>query len=173
MCSRSMLVTTERIGESFRNERSLSSASATRYCDFPKRAFDPIASTRPPTTTVGSSPPPAKTAATIEVVVAFPCMPAMAMPYFSRINSASTPPRCPTQRQRTTPRPTPLAPPPPRRRLPPHQPRWNPQQPENPSPPPPPPKHPSPNTPRRPQSRQRLRIHPLMIIRRPRKRHKD
>src|SRR5207248_1768618 len=33
MCSRSMLVTTERIGESFRNERSLSSASATKYCD--------------------------------------------------------------------------------------------------------------------------------------------
>ena len=48
-----------------------------------------MASTRPPTTTVGSSPPAASTAATIEVVVVLPCMPAMAMPYFSRINSAS------------------------------------------------------------------------------------
>ena len=56
MCSRSRLVTTARIGDSFRNERSLSSASATRYCVVPSRAFDPIASTRPPTTTVGSKP---------------------------------------------------------------------------------------------------------------------
>ena len=48
-----------------------------------------MASTRPPTTTVGSSPPAANTAATIEVVVVLPCMPAMAMPYFSLINSAS------------------------------------------------------------------------------------
>src|SRR5205807_105258 len=69
MCSRSMLVTTDRIGESLRNDRSLSSASATRYCDLPRRAFDPMASTRPPTTTVGSSPPAARTAATIDVVV--------------------------------------------------------------------------------------------------------
>ena len=89
MCSRSILVTTDRIGESLRNDRSLSSASATRYCDLPSRAFEPIASTRPPTTTVGSSPPAAKTAATMEVVVVLPCMPAMATPYFSRINSAS------------------------------------------------------------------------------------
>ena len=84
-----MLVTTARIGESLRNERSLSSASATRYCDLPSRAFEPMASTRPPTTTVGSSPPAASTAATIEVVVVLPCMPAMAMPYFRRISSAS------------------------------------------------------------------------------------
>ena len=49
-----MLVTTARIGDSFRNERSLSSASATRYCDLPSRALEPMASTRPPTTTVGS-----------------------------------------------------------------------------------------------------------------------
>ena len=72
-----------------KNERSLSSASATRYCDLPRRAFDPMASTRPPTTTVGSSPPAASTAATMEVVVVLPCMPAMAMPYFRRISSAS------------------------------------------------------------------------------------
>jgi hypothetical protein len=36
------------------------------------------------------SPPPApSTAAIIEVVVVLPCIPATAMPYFSRINSAS------------------------------------------------------------------------------------
>ena len=39
--------------------------------------------------TVGSSPPAASTAATIDVVVVLPCIPAMAMPYFRRINSAS------------------------------------------------------------------------------------
>ena len=33
MCSRSRLVTTARMGESLRKERSLSSASATRYCE--------------------------------------------------------------------------------------------------------------------------------------------
>jgi hypothetical protein len=35
MCSRSRLVTTARMGESLRKERSLSSASATRYCVVP------------------------------------------------------------------------------------------------------------------------------------------
>ena len=40
------------MGDSLRNERSLSSASATRYFDLPSRAFEPMASTRPPTTTV-------------------------------------------------------------------------------------------------------------------------
>ena len=40
-------------------------------------------------TTVGSRPPAASTAATIDVVVVLPCMPAMAMPYFRRISSAS------------------------------------------------------------------------------------
>ena len=84
-----MLVTTARIGHSLRNERSLSSASATKYSDLPTRAFEPMASTRPPMTTVGSRPPAASTAATIEVVVVLPCMPAMAMPYFRRISSAS------------------------------------------------------------------------------------
>ena len=44
MCSRSRLVTTARIGESLRKERSLSSASATRYCVVPRRAFEPSAS---------------------------------------------------------------------------------------------------------------------------------
>ena len=89
MCSRSMLVTTARIGESRKKDRSLSSASATRYCDLPDRAFDPMASTRPPTTTVGSRPPAANTEAIIEVVVVLPCMPATAMPYLNLINSAS------------------------------------------------------------------------------------
>jgi len=78
-----------RMGDSLRNERSLSSASATRYCELPRRAFEPRASTRPPTTTVGSRPPAARTEATMDVVVVLPCIPATAMPYFRRISSAS------------------------------------------------------------------------------------
>ena len=44
---------------------------------------------RPPTTTVGSRRPSASTAATIEVVVVLPWVPATAIPYLSRISSAS------------------------------------------------------------------------------------
>ncbi len=44
---------------------------------------------RPPTTTVGSSPAAPSTAATMEVVVVLPWVPAMAMPYLSRMSSAS------------------------------------------------------------------------------------
>src|SRR5271166_245792 len=89
MCSRSRLVTTARMGDNFRKERSLSSASATRYCDLPRRAFEPRVSTRPPTTTVGSRPPAASTVAIIDVVVVLPCMPATAIPYLRRMSSAS------------------------------------------------------------------------------------
>jgi hypothetical protein len=38
---------------------------------------------------VGSSPAAARTLAVMEVVVVLPCAPAMAMPYFKRINSPS------------------------------------------------------------------------------------
>ncbi len=44
---------------------------------------------RPPTTTVGSKPAARSTVATSEVVVVLPCEPAIAMPYFTRISSAS------------------------------------------------------------------------------------
>src|ERR1035437_5183484 len=81
------------MGESLRKERSLSSASATRYCVAPRGAFEPSASTRPPTTTVASRPPAESTEATMEVVVVLPCMPAVAMPYLRRISSASISPR--------------------------------------------------------------------------------
>ncbi len=84
-----MLVTTASVGESLRNERSDSSASATRYSPLPSRAPEPRTPTRPPTTTVGSSPPRSSTSATIEVVVVLPWLPAIAMPYLSRISSAS------------------------------------------------------------------------------------
>src|SRR5512140_130924 len=84
-----MLVTTATVGESFRNEPSLSSASATRNSPWPSFAFDPRLFSFPPTTAVGSQPAVASTVATIEVVVVFPCVPAIAMPYFIRINSAS------------------------------------------------------------------------------------
>src|SRR5659263_335246 len=84
-----MLVTTATVGESFRNEPSLSSASATRNSPWPSFALDPRLFSFPPTTAVGSQPAVASTVATIEVVVVFPCVPAIAMPYFIRINSAN------------------------------------------------------------------------------------
>ena len=47
----------------------------------------------PPTTTVGSRPASFRTVAVIDVVVVLPWLPAIAMPYFSRISSASSSPR--------------------------------------------------------------------------------
>ena len=44
---------------------------------------------RPPTTTVGSNPAALRTVATKDVVVVLPCEPAIATPYFTRINSAN------------------------------------------------------------------------------------
>ncbi|GIW55261.1 MAG: hypothetical protein KatS3mg082_1665 [Nitrospiraceae bacterium] len=84
-----MFVTATMVGESRRKEPSLSSASATRRSPRPRRAWLPSAFTLPPMTIVGSSPPCASTLATIEVVVVLPCAPAIAMPYFNRISSAS------------------------------------------------------------------------------------
>src|SRR5512141_2440474 len=84
-----MLVTTATVGESFRNEPSLSSASATRNSPWPSFALDPRLFSFPPTTAVGSQPAVASTVATIEVVVVLPCVPAIAMPYVIRISSAS------------------------------------------------------------------------------------
>ncbi len=89
MCSRSMLVTTANVGDSLRNDRSLSSASATMYWPPPSRALLPNALRRPPMTAVGSRPARSSISATIEVVVVLPCAPAMAMPTRSRISSAS------------------------------------------------------------------------------------
>ena len=77
------------VGESLRNDPSDSSASATRNSPWPSRALVPSPCTRPPTTTVGSKPPAPSTAATIEVVVVLPWVPAIAMPYLRRISSAS------------------------------------------------------------------------------------
>ncbi len=84
-----MLVTTATVGDSFTNDPSLSSASATRKSPEPSLALDPRLLSFPPTTAVGSHPAAARTVATIEVVVVFPCVPAMAMPYFIRMSSAS------------------------------------------------------------------------------------
>ena len=55
----------------------------------PRQAFVPIARTRPPTTIVGSRPAAWRIDPVIEVVVVLPCEPAMAMPVFTRITSAS------------------------------------------------------------------------------------
>ena len=72
-----MFVTTAIVGVSLRNDPSLSSASATKRSPSPCRAFVPSALTLPPTTTVGSSPAARRTVATSEVVVVFPCEPAI------------------------------------------------------------------------------------------------
>ena len=84
-----MVVTTAMVGVSFRKEPSDSSASATRYSPWPSRALEPKLVTRPPTTTVGSSRASARTAPIMDVVVVLPWVPATAMPYLSRISSAS------------------------------------------------------------------------------------
>src|SRR6266542_2983822 len=81
------------VGVSLRNVPSDSSASATRNSPRPSRALVPRPCTRPPTTTVGSRPAAPSTAATMEVVVVLPCVPAMAMPYLSRISSEHLGPR--------------------------------------------------------------------------------
>src|SRR5580765_3302159 len=84
-----MFVITAIVGNSFRNERSLSSASATISSPRPSRALLPNALSRPPMTAVGSSPARSSTSAIIDVVVVFPCEPATAMLNRSRISSAS------------------------------------------------------------------------------------
>ena len=89
MWSLSMLVTTAITGIRFRNEASDSSASTTMYSPPPRRALAPAEFSRPPITKVGSSPPAASTLATRLVVVVLPCVPAIAMPCFSRISSPS------------------------------------------------------------------------------------
>ena len=89
MWSLSMFVTTATTGIRFRNEASDSSASTTMYSPLPSRALAPAEFSRPPITNVGSRPPAASTLATRLVVVVLPCVPAMAMPCFSRISSAS------------------------------------------------------------------------------------
>jgi hypothetical protein len=84
-----MLVTMATVGDSFRNERSDSSASATMKSPRPRRAPEPSTPSRPPTTTVGSRPPLSRIIATIDVVVVLPWLPATATPYFRRMSSAS------------------------------------------------------------------------------------
>ena len=84
-----MFVITAIDGDSFRNERSLSSASTTMYSPWPSRALLPKALSRPPITAVGSRPARSSTSAIIEVVLVLPCAPATAMPKRSRISSAS------------------------------------------------------------------------------------
>src|SRR3990172_6021374 len=84
-----MVVTTAMVGESFRKDPSLSSASATRKSPRPSFALVSRPLRRPPMTIVGSSPPSARTVASMEVVVVLPWVPATATPYLRRISSAS------------------------------------------------------------------------------------
>ncbi len=84
-----MFVTTATMGDRSRNVPSLSSASATRISPWPRRALLPSVRSLPPTTMVGSRPASRSTDPSSDVVVVLPCVPAMAMPYFMRISSAS------------------------------------------------------------------------------------
>ena len=84
-----MFVMTAIDGQSIRNDRSLSSASATMNSPLPRRALLPKALNRPPITAVGSSPARSSARAIIDVVVVFPCEPATAIENRSRISSAS------------------------------------------------------------------------------------
>src|SRR5512134_145792 len=84
-----MLVTTAMVGDNLRNEPSDSSASATRNLPWPSLALLPRVLSLPPMTMVGSMLPWVSTVETMEVVVVLPWVPAMAMPYFIRISSAS------------------------------------------------------------------------------------
>src|SRR6187455_2939296 len=63
-----MFVITAIVGNNFKNERSLSSASATISSPRPRRALLPKALRRPPITAVGSSPARSSTTAIIDVV---------------------------------------------------------------------------------------------------------
>ena len=89
MWSASMFVTTDRIGIRLRNDASDSSASTTMYSPAPSAEFAPTLFSLPPMTKVGSKPASASTQVTSEVVVVLPCVPAIAMPRFRRISSAS------------------------------------------------------------------------------------
>ena len=64
---------------SLRNDRSLSSASATMYSLAPSRALLPKARSAPPITAVGSRPARSSTSAIIDVVVVLPCAPPTAI----------------------------------------------------------------------------------------------
>ena len=96
-----MFVMTAKRGESFKNDRSLSSASATRYLPRPSLALLPNELTRPPITTVGSRPATSSTRAIIDVVVVLPCAPATAIPWRSCMSSARTSARATTGKPRS------------------------------------------------------------------------
>ena len=89
MCSGSMLVTMQTVERSLVKVPSDSSASTTIQLPSPRLALEPYALITPPLMTVGSSPTPSSSAATMEVVVVLPCVPAMATVHFRQISSAS------------------------------------------------------------------------------------
>ena len=108
-----MLVITASTGVRYRNDASDSSASATRKSPSPRRACASAASNRPPMTNVGSRPPSASTDAIRLVVVVLPCVPAIAIPCFRRMSSASIVARAARWESRAARRGVPGCPPPP------------------------------------------------------------
>ena len=89
MWSSSMLVMTVNTGDRYKNEASLSSASATIHVPLPSLALVPAAVSLPPMMKVGSSPAAPRMDAVRLVVVVLPCVPAMAMLSRKRMISAN------------------------------------------------------------------------------------
>ena len=76
-----------KFGVNLENDPSLSSASTTIHSPFPSLALLLQLLIIPPFITVGSKSAPSSIDATKEVVVVFPCVPAIAIDHLSRINS--------------------------------------------------------------------------------------
>ncbi|PSK63108.1 hypothetical protein B0E53_04957 [Micromonospora sp. MH33] len=83
-----------------RNERSLSSASTTKYSPVPWCAPEPTSEISPPITKDGSVPACWSTMVTIEVVVVLPWVPATATVRRPVIAAARASERCSTRRPR-------------------------------------------------------------------------
>ena len=84
-----MLVTIAASGCSSRNERSLSSASATNISPSPQAAPSPVSVSTPPIAYPGSRPEVSRMVASMAVVVVLPCVPATATVSLPSITEAS------------------------------------------------------------------------------------
>src|SRR6266508_2110911 len=95
-----MLVTIATCGWYSRNDRSLSSASATKYSPVPWWAFEPTSEISPPITKDGSRPACCRIRVAIEVVVVLPCVPAIAIVRRPAMAAARASERCSTRSPR-------------------------------------------------------------------------
>src|SRR6266508_1204562 len=95
-----MLVTIATCGWYSRKDRSLSSASATKYSPVPWWAFEPTSEISPPMTNDGSSPACCRVRGAIEVGGVLPCVPAIAIVRRPVMAAASASDRCSTRSPR-------------------------------------------------------------------------